>query len=103
MIEYLGFQSEVTAGPQVVEGGPEREHRIRKMIKRAEVKDDVELFGATERLRARNKEFCIYASNLGEETRDFDLWRDYIDAGTTSAVLHSRMDRVVTGAATDIE
>jgi RNA-binding protein YlmH len=73
------------------------------MIERAEVKDDIKLFWTTECLRARNKELCIYAGNFRKKTRDFDLWRHDIDTGAASAVLHRCMDRVVTGAATDIE
>src|SRR6266550_3828736 len=103
VIEYLGFQSKITAGPQVIEGGPEREHRIRKVIKRAEVKDDIKPFWAAECLRARNKEFCVYASKLREETRDFDSLRHDVDASATSAVFLCRVDTVVTGPATDIE
>jgi hypothetical protein len=67
------------------------------------MKDDIKLFWTTECFRARNKELCIYAGNFRKETRDFDLWRHDIDASAASTVLYGRVDRVVTGTATDIE
>lgn len=75
----------------------------RQMVKRAEMKDDIELAATAECFRTRQLKLTRDACQRSKKPRGLDMTRDQFNSRSRELISQRRMDRVVTRIAADIQ